>query len=147
MRSSRFLNKLTARSVALAACAVIVGSFAMATPAMANVVPGVACIPSDGKISGRGSNAQQNAFTGTANGSLFNEGFIGAYTDDFCGVVAPQYAGDPASYTSPTGTVTAGGAMVVDNYPSATTAGARGSGEGLAAVACRTDAFGGTEIP
>jgi len=123
---SRFLNTLTARTVALAACAGVVGSFAMAAPAMAAAPGGAACQASDGKISGRGSTLQANAITA----------FITEYGTSVCGTVAAQYSGDPA-----------GTSMLTYNYPTATAAGARGSGEGLAAMACRTDAFGGTDIP
>ena len=125
--SSRFLNKRSVRATALAVCAGVIGSFAMTAPAMAAApASGAACQASDGKISGRGSTLQGGALSALITG----------YTNDVCGPVAAQYTGDPATTS-----------MIAYNYASATAAGARGSGEGLAAMACRTDAFGGTDIP
>jgi ABC-type phosphate transport system substrate-binding protein len=122
--------------VALALCVGALGSFAMAAPAMAAQPGGAACQPTDGKISGRGSTLQGNLMTLYING----------YANDVCGVVAAQFAGDPSPVTVG-GTAFPSGGMISYNYPSAANAGARGSGEGLAAMACRTDAFGGTDIP
>lgn len=87
---------------------------------------GVNCVASDGKISGRGSTYQivlQKAF---------NEG----YTGDYCGSVNEQYAGDPAGHN-----------MVAYNYPKAEENSATGSGAGLKAASCRSDAFEGTDTP
>jgi ABC-type phosphate transport system substrate-binding protein len=120
-----------ARIAVLALAAGALGSFAMASPAMAAAPAGTAC-QTDGKISGRGSTLQGNALTA----------FITGYNTDVCGNVAAA-TNLNAGYTSDP----AGSNMIAYNYPEATTAGARGSGEGLGAMACRTDAFGGTDIP
>jgi hypothetical protein len=126
--------------VALALCLGALGSFAIAAPAMAAAPGGTACQASDGKISGRGSTLQGNALTA----------LISGYTTQVCGSVGAAgnlnsaiTTGDPANSN-----------MIAYNWTSTTTpnisptnAGARGSGEGLAAMACRTDAFGGTDIP
>jgi ABC-type phosphate transport system substrate-binding protein len=87
---------------------------------------GIDCAASDGKISGRGSTYQ----------SLLQGDLIAAYTSDFCGTIAEQYAGDPAGNT-----------MVAYNYPAAESAGATGSGAGTKAASCRTDAFWGSDTP
>jgi ABC-type phosphate transport system substrate-binding protein len=115
----------------------VLGSFAMTASAMAAAPAGTAC-QTDGKISGRGSTLQANAITAE----------IGGYNTNVCGAV-----GSATDLNTGVGTDPAGSNMIVYNWGSSTTAnsptaaGARGSGEGLAAMACRTDAFGGTDIP
>jgi ABC-type phosphate transport system substrate-binding protein len=79
----------------------------------------------DGKISGRGSTFQNAAL---------QKAFIAGYSSDVCGSVALQYSGDPA-----------GSNMIAYNTGEPGTI--TGSGNGEAAMACRTDAFGGTDIP
>jgi ABC-type phosphate transport system substrate-binding protein len=87
---------------------------------------GVNCNPTDGKINGRGATFQ------TKVQSLFAT----TYRDDYCGAVAEQFAGDPAGNT-----------MVAYNYPAASGAKATGSGAGIKAASCRTDAYSGSDIP
>jgi ABC-type phosphate transport system substrate-binding protein len=88
---------------------------------------GLNCVASDGKISGRGATFQERAQQAV---------FAPAYRDDYCGNVAEQFAGDPA-----------GNGMVTYNYDAAKKGSATGSGNGLKAASCRTDAFSGTDIP
>jgi ABC-type phosphate transport system substrate-binding protein len=87
---------------------------------------GLNCTASDGKINGRGATFQEKVQ------SLF----AAAYRDDYCGNVAEQFAGDPAGNT-----------MVAYDYPAAAAAKATGSGAGLKAASCRTDAYAGSDIP
>jgi ABC-type phosphate transport system substrate-binding protein len=128
---SRITKFPRARAVALAVGVGVIGSLATAPASFAAAPGGTACQPgaskydaAGGKISGRGSTFQNNAI---------NKAFIAGYTSDVCGSVPAQYTGDPGttnmiSYNSEAGTFT-------------------GSGNGEAAMACRTDAFGGTDIP
>ena len=114
------------RAVALAAGAGVLGSLALAPTSMAAApIAGTACQAADGKISGRGASFQ----------TVAQQTLVAGYAADVCGPVAPQYAGDPA-----------GSNMVVYNYPVALATGS-GSGQGQRATSCRTDAFGGTDIP
>ena len=101
-------------------CMVFADTSSAAPPA------GVGCQSSDGKISGRGSTYQKD---------LLKE-YAKVYGEDFCGSVAEQYSGDPA-----------GSAMVTYNYPKAVELSLTGSGNGIKATNCRTDAFGGTDTP
>jgi ABC-type phosphate transport system substrate-binding protein len=87
---------------------------------------GLNCVSSDGKISGRGATFQEKVQSVFAN----------TYRDDYCGNVAEQFAGDPAGNT-----------MVAYDYPAAAAAKATGSGAGLKAASCRTDAYSGSDIP
>lgn len=99
---------------------------AFAGTASAAVPPtGLNCVASDGKINGRGSTYQVKAQT------LFAE----LYRDDFCGATP----GSPADE--------AGSTMISYNYAAAVTASATGSGAGVKAAGCRTDAFAGSDIP
>jgi ABC-type phosphate transport system substrate-binding protein len=101
------------------------------------VVGGAAVPPSgvncqaDGKISGRGGTIQERA----------QGAFSAGFNADACGNV-PDSPANPGSPPASAGTnmveydeYTPGGIMV------------SGSGYGLKAMACRTDAFGGTDIP
>ncbi len=118
---------LTAGAVtAMLGIAAFGGSLVTAGSALAAQPGGVACQPTNGKISGRGSTYQTNAL------SLWWT----AYNNEFCGGVATQYSGDPA-----------GANMGTYNYPAAVTASVTGSGNGLKGANCRTDAFWGTDIP
>jgi ABC-type phosphate transport system substrate-binding protein len=109
----------------------VLGSLLTAGPSFAGVPGGAACQATNGKISGRGSTFQGPAFT---------QVFIPGYENDICGTVALQYTGDPAGAT-----------MIAYNYNSTTSTPVHvaltGSGQGEQAVACRTDAFGGTDLP
>ena len=78
---------------------------------------GVNC-QADGKINGRGATFQKVAADTFANG----------FTADVCGPVPGGAAGNN---------------MVIYNYPGIGT----GSGQGQRATICRTDAFGGSDIP
>jgi len=116
------LAPLVALLIGLSAvcCMVLADTSSAALPA------GIDCQSSDGKINGRGSTYQKD---------LLKE-YAKFYGEDFCGSVAAQYEGDPA-----------GSAMVAYNYPKAVEASATGSGAGLKATNCRTDAFAGTDTP
>jgi ABC-type phosphate transport system substrate-binding protein len=78
-------------------------------------------------ISGRGSTYQSNA----------QQKLAQAYRDDFCGNTGTE--------SSEKGE--AGNTMVAYNYPAAEAASSTGSGAGLKAASCRTDAFAGSDNP
>jgi ABC-type phosphate transport system substrate-binding protein len=105
--------------------------FALANLMLADVssaaVPptGLNCVASDGKISGRGASIQAHAETA----------FAEAYRDDFCGGT-PNLPADPAGNT-----------MAAYNYPAAEIGSGTGSGAGLKAASCRTDAYAGVSVP
>ncbi len=101
-------------------CMVFADTSSAATPA------GLGCQSSEGKINGRGSTYQ----------NILLKEYAKFYGEDFCGSVAEQFSGDPAGTT-----------MIAYNYPKAVTASATGSGNGVKAASCRTDAFAGTDIP
>lgn len=101
-------------------CLVLADTSSAAAPA------GLNCQASDGKINGRGSTYQKD---------LLKE-YTKEYNQDFCGSVAEQFTKDPAGNT-----------MVAYNYEAAVEASATGSGAGIKATNCRTDAFGGTDTP
>jgi ABC-type phosphate transport system substrate-binding protein len=111
----------------------VIGCFVLLTLMLADVssaaVPptGLNCVASDGKISGRGSTYQSNA----------QQKFAQAYRDDFCGNTGTE--------SSEKGE--AGNTMIAYNYPAAETASSTGSGAGLKAASCRTDAFAGSDNP
>jgi ABC-type phosphate transport system substrate-binding protein len=89
---------------------------------------GLNCNAHDGKIDGRGSTYQEEAQQKT---------WSVAYTQTFCGAsVEEAFTNDPAGHT-----------MVAYNYLSARENSDTGSGNGLKAMSCRTDDFGGTDIP
>ncbi len=101
-------------------CMVLADTSSAAAPA------GIGCQSSDGKINGRGSTYQ----------NILQKEYIKVFGEDFCGNVAEQFAGDPAGTT-----------MIAYNYAKAVAASATGSGNGVKAASCRTDAFAGTDIP
>ncbi len=124
-------KRVSARGRAVLAGLSVLGCCVFANLMLADVssaaVPtGVDCVSKDGKISGRGSTYQ----------TVLQEKLIALYNNDFCGVTPAQYTGDPAKNT-----------MLVYNYEAAENASATGSGAGLKAAACRTDAFSGTDKP
>jgi ABC-type phosphate transport system substrate-binding protein len=86
---------------------------------------GLSCVTSDGKINGRGATYQNDAQTT----------FLQGYRDDFCGATN----GSPADV--------AGDAMGIYNYPAAVSGSGTGSGNGLKAASCRTDAWAGSDLP
>jgi ABC-type phosphate transport system substrate-binding protein len=117
------LGPLAVLAVGLA----LVSGLVFVSTSSAAVPGGVACQPTDGKISGRGATYQNEA----------ELDFIAAYTSDYCGNVAEQFAGDPA-----------GSNMLVYNYPAAEAGNTyTGSSQGLIAASCRTDAYAGTSLP
>jgi ABC-type phosphate transport system substrate-binding protein len=122
-------KRSVSRPLAVLAVAVgVLGCMVFASTSAAAVPPtGLNCVASDGKINGRGATFQERAQL-----TVFATG----YRDDYCGNVAEQFAGDPAGNT-----------MLAYNYAAAKTASATGSGAGLKATSCRTDAFAGTDIP
>ncbi len=111
-----------------------------ASASSAAVPGGNDCVASEGKISGRGSTYQ----------TVLQKDISELYTADFCGAVAeqpavsePELGGVAAGpYADPAGTN-----MVAYNYAAAENAGSTGSGAGLKAISCRTDAFTGTDNP
>jgi len=106
--------------LSLICCMVLADTSSAAAPA------GLNCQASDGKINGRGSTYQV----------VLQETYAKTYNEDFCGSVAEQFEKDPAGNT-----------MVAYNYEAAVEASATGSGAGIKATNCRTDAFGGTDTP
>jgi ABC-type phosphate transport system substrate-binding protein len=110
-----------ARTVALVAGMMVLASFAMAAPSFAAPPAGTACVASDGKITGRGATFQTTAQ---------RNAFIVGYNTDVCGATP----GTPADI--------AGNNMIAYNQTGPT-----GSGNGQIAMTCRTDAFGGSDIP
>jgi ABC-type phosphate transport system substrate-binding protein len=104
-----------------------IGCSVFASTSVAVVPPaGLNCVASDGKINGRGATFQERAQVTV---------FAPAYRDDFCGNT-PKEPEDAAGNT-----------MIAYNYAEAKTASATGSGAGLKAASCRTDAYAGTDIP
>ncbi len=104
----------------------VVCGMVFADTSSAAVPAGLGCQSSEGKISGRGSTYQ----------NVLLKEYAKVFGEDFCGSVAEQFSGDPAGST-----------MVAYNYPKAVAASATGSGNGIKAANCRTDAFGGTDTP
>jgi ABC-type phosphate transport system substrate-binding protein len=103
-------------------CMVFAGTSAAAVPPA-----GLNCQASDGKINGRGATFQERAQV-----SVFAPG----YRDDFCGSTekSPE---DPAGNT-----------MIAYNYAEAKNAVKQvGSGAGIKAASCRTDAYSASDIP
>jgi ABC-type phosphate transport system substrate-binding protein len=91
---------------------------------------GVNCVATDGKINGRGATYQ----------TKMQEAFANGFRDSVCG---------PTEDTERSGSEKepAGNTMVAYNYPKAAAASATGSGNGLKAATCRTDAYAGSDIP
>jgi ABC-type phosphate transport system substrate-binding protein len=121
-RKRFILAPLVALLIGLSAvcCMVFADTSSAAAPA------GLGCQSSDGKINGRGSTYQ----------NVLLKEYAKVFGEDFCGSVAEQFSGDPAGST-----------MIAYNYPKAVSASATGSGNGIKAANCRTDAFGGTDTP
>ena len=115
-------------------CGALAESSALAYTAPAGLpTAGLSCVASDGKIDGRGSTYQEELQRNT---------FALAYTQDYCGEVAEQPENTERSEKDP-----AGHKMVEYDYFQARNSSHTGSGAGLQAMECRTDAFGGTDIP
>ena len=109
------------------------GSAMAYTPPTGLPGSGLNCVASDGKIDGRGSTYQEE---------LQQKSFSLAYTQDFCGTVAEQPENTERSEKDP-----GGNTMVAYNYNQAKVNSDTGSGAGLKAMECRTDDFGGTDLP
>jgi ABC-type phosphate transport system substrate-binding protein len=121
----RFISGRLALLMAAALSAI--GCAVFASTSAATVPPsGINCVAADGKINGRGATFQERAQQ-----TIFAPGF----RDDVCGNT-PKEPEDAA-----------GNMMVAYNYAEAKTASATGSGAGLKAASCRTDAYAGTDIP
>jgi ABC-type phosphate transport system substrate-binding protein len=95
---------------------------------------GLNCKEADGKISGRGSTYQNN----------LQEEIAKLYRDDFCGNTGTETAEDKVGGSE---RGEAGNTMIAYNYVAAESTSATGSGAGLRAASCRTDAFSGTDLP
>jgi ABC-type phosphate transport system substrate-binding protein len=104
----------------------LLGGLVFVDTSSATVPPGVACQPTDGKITGRGATYQNGAEVQLAS----------AYSENYCGNVAEQFAGDPA-----------GSDMVIWNDPAVEAANFTSSSQGLLAASCRTDAYAGSSSP
>ena len=156
---------------ALASLATAPASLAAAGTPLA----GSNCQSSDGKISGRGSTLQTyalNAFTSSyasdvcgyvpamTGAQVTANGYPGSQTGTGGGtcpgptcVQAGTQAADPTDSTNPvfpilgTQPTWKSDWMVAYNYPTAFGSGGTGSTSGRIAISCRTDAFGGTDIP
>jgi ABC-type phosphate transport system substrate-binding protein len=124
----RLVSGPLALLVGLGVLGCTIANLVLADASSAAVPPsGNNCVESDGKISGRGSTFQKVLVTDLA----------GLYRDDFCGKTGTETTEKGA----------AGNTMLAYNYPAAENAGATGSGAGLKAASCRTDAFAGTDLP
>ena len=118
---------------ALACCLLAGLAFADASFAEAPA-KGLACVEANGKISGRGSTFANN----------LQEELAKFYRNDVCG---PTGVETPEDKVGGSERGNAGNTMLAYNYVEAEKASATGSGAGLKAVSCRTDAFGGTDKP
>jgi len=92
------------------------------------------CVESEGKISGAGSTYQNN----------LQEEVAKFYRNDFCGATGVETAEDKIGGTE---RGEAGNTMIAYNYPGAEKNKGTGSGAGLKAASCRTEAFFGTDLP
>jgi ABC-type phosphate transport system substrate-binding protein len=124
----RIRTRVAFAGLVLAGAAVL--SIAFTSSGGAAVAPGVLC-QADGKISGRGATFQARA----------QNALIAGFTNDVCGNV-PDNPPNPGNPAAP-----AGNNMAEYNVytPGGTTV--TGSGYGRKAMACRTDAYGGTDVP
>ena len=95
---------------------------------------GLACVESNGKISGRGSTYQNN----------LQEELAKDFRNDVCGPTGTETAQDKIGGTE---RGEAGNTMLAYNYVEAEKNSGTGSGAGLKAASCRTDAFAGTDLP
>jgi ABC-type phosphate transport system substrate-binding protein len=124
----RLVSGPLALLVGLGVLGCTIANLVLADASSAAVPPsGLNCVETDGKISGRGSTFQKVLVTSLA----------AEYRDNFCGKTGTETTEKGA----------AGNTMVAYNYPAAEGAGATGSGSGIKATSCRTDAFAGTDIP
>jgi ABC-type phosphate transport system substrate-binding protein len=108
-------------------CCVLANLVFASVSSAAEPLGGSKACQTDGKINGRGSTYQ----------ILLQEAFKAAYRNDFCGEVG----------TASSEQGEAGNTMVAYDYPEAEKASGTGSGNGIKAASCRTDAFAGTDTP
>lgn len=138
---SRLCKSSRARLVALAVGLGVLGSLAMAPASMAAAPStGTACQSQDGKINGRGSTLQL----------WLVYDLMGQYTTDVCGPVASQGTNDVTDPSNPslgTGITFGQNWMLAYDYPNAQNSSGTGSGQGQSSMTCRSDSFGGTDIP
>src|SRR5262249_4810413 len=120
-------KRFAARRLVLLVGLGMLACLALADASSAAVPGGNACVASDGKINGRGATFQKKLVLA----------FGSAYREDVCGETG----------TGSTENGEAGNTMVAYNYPAAETAGLTGSGNGIKAASCRTDAFAGSDKP
>jgi ABC-type phosphate transport system substrate-binding protein len=124
----RLVSGPLALLVGLGVLGFTIANMVLADASSAAVPPsGNNCVESDGKISGRGATFQKVLVTSLA----------ALYRDDYCGAVGAESTEKGA----------AGNTMVAYNYPTAEEHSATGSGAGIKAESCRTDAFAGSDKP
>jgi hypothetical protein len=138
--TTRFSRAVPRRALAVGLTAASVfglGALMSAESAFANVPTSGANCQTDGKISGRGSTFQNVA----------QSDFMTGFQNDICGSVGT----DSNNASDPSGTymLSYNGGTASSSYSANTlhADGLDGSGQGITAIACRTDAFGGTDIP
>ena len=121
-------KRIVSGPLALLAVALgVIGCMVFADTSSAVEPPeGVACVAADGKISGRGATFQERAQQTI---------FIPAYREDVCGPTP----GKPEDV--------AGNNMLTYNYKAAQEGSGTGSGAGIKAASCRTDAYAASDIP
>jgi len=130
------MDKLLRKRFVTGRLALLVGVTALGCLGFAEVssaaVPptGNSCVASDGKVNGRGATFQK----------ILVLNFAKVYRDDYCGATGTATEKGEAEGE-------AGSTMIAYNYPGAEKAGATGSGAGIKAASCRTDAFAGSDIP
>jgi ABC-type phosphate transport system substrate-binding protein len=130
------MDKLLRKRFVTGRLALLVGVTALGCLAFAGVssaaVPptGNNCVASDGKINGRGATFQKPLVLA----------FAKTYRDDYCGATGVATEKGEAEGE-------AGSTMIAYNYPGAEKASATGSGAGIKATSCRTDAFAGSDVP
>jgi len=119
-------RKLTRRNaLVIGIAAAALASLSLAGSAGAAAPPsGINC-QADGKITGRGATFQNKAQTA----------FIAGFTGDVCGIQADSVTINGVTSTNNN--------MVIYNTDGLI----NGSGNGRNSQSCRTDAFGGTDIP
>jgi hypothetical protein len=138
-----------ARSAAFAIGVGVIGLLATASPSYALYPRQGAACQTDGKIDGVGSTLAAN---------LQNNALIQGYTQDECGYVGAatnlnttNQSGGTAWSADPTLTATSPalpGGMIAYNWTTQDSLKSdNGSGEGLEAMQCRIDEFGGSDIP
>ncbi|MGO9974716.1 MAG: hypothetical protein ACLP01_18300 [Solirubrobacteraceae bacterium] len=159
---SSFVTSPRARMVALAVGAAVIGPLAMAAPSLASTKPPVpagqplagANCQNDGKISGRGSTLQlwlQYDLTASYAQNVCGSTGADALTYNVNGNGTQAAANDPTDPGNPAQQTLAPNAqdemIAYNDYSAQSNGGATGSSNGKTVLSCRTDAFGGTDIP